>query len=194
MATEWENFEYIALASRNLGWFRPHSINTYLFGARELGPSRRGGLFKFCTGSSFRSRSSAHFQYHFLMIWNHASTSGSCMALNQIRELFLEPWEVLTTGQIVWWRYGRGHNFCLQKSRMPTGRIGIFRPVQTGLINSRQVSFSVPNKYWFQPDWFQPDRFQPDWFQPDRFQLTFTVLSQYVKGTGGYDSDRQMCP
>ncbi len=29
-------------------------------------------------------------------------------------------------GQIVWRPYGRGHNFCLQKSRMPTGRIGIF--------------------------------------------------------------------
>ena len=37
-------------------------------------------------------------------------------------------WITESKYQIVWWHYhdyGRGHNFCLQKSRMPNGRIGI---------------------------------------------------------------------
>ncbi len=48
----------------------------------------------------------------------------------------------VTMCQNVWWHYhdyGRGHNFCLQKSRMPMGRIGIFSFVfQLCTFSSRQ--------------------------------------------------------
>ncbi len=63
-----------------------------------LGPSRRGDLFKFV----------------------------QFLVLPLVLKMYVIQHFCNSVCQIVWWHYGRGHNFCSQKSRMPMGRIGIF--------------------------------------------------------------------
>ncbi len=54
--------------------------------------------------------------------------------------------------QIVWLNYGRGHNFCLQKSRMPTGRIGIF-PTEKNIIALYLNNYELNCYYSLVPNW-----------------------------------------
>ena len=67
--------------------------------------------------------------FHFLLLFLllHVKILGKQFVIHgQLR---------LTMRHIVRWHYGRGHNFCLQKSRIPMGRIGIFtfQPVDLAL-------------------------------------------------------------
>ncbi len=68
--------------------------------AVSLGPSRRGAFLVF-----------------------NVSLSCSC-SCSDWWNCFLK--NIAYVCQMVCWLHRRGHNFCLQKSRMPLGRIGIF--------------------------------------------------------------------
>ena len=98
-----------------------------------LGPSRKGGAFLTLSVSCSESQSQSQSALS-VSCSESQSQSQSALSVNLV-----EPIELVN------WLHGRGHNFCLQKSRMPLAGL-VYLPIIFHLMI--WVKCLSSNKYW----------------------------------------------